>query len=43
LQLCATENTLLNFLTPDANGLKYISEGGFTDVIPSYSYDKTLN
>jgi len=45
LQLCATENTLLNFLTPDASGLKYISEGGFTYVIPSYgyNYDKTLN
>jgi len=41
LELCATENSLLNFLTPDASGLKYISEGGFTDVIPSYGYDES--
>jgi len=45
LQLCGTENALLNFLTPDASGLKDISEGGFTNVIPSYGYDydETLN
>ncbi|KYN21868.1 hypothetical protein ALC57_05762, partial [Trachymyrmex cornetzi] len=41
LQLSGSENALLNFLTPDASGLRDISEGGFTDMTPSY--DKTSN
>lgn len=43
LQLSVTENTLLNFLTPDASGLKKILEGGFTNVIPSYDNNKTFS
>ncbi|KYQ47754.1 hypothetical protein ALC60_13213, partial [Trachymyrmex zeteki] len=41
LQLSGTENTLFNFLTPDASGLRDISESGFTNMTPSY--DKTSN
>ncbi|XP_071628772.1 uncharacterized protein [Temnothorax longispinosus] len=43
LQLSATEDALIKFLTPDASGLKDISEGGFTDVMPSYDNNKTLS
>lgn len=43
LQLFITENALLNFLTPDTSGLKEISEGGFTSVIPSYDNTKTFS
>lgn len=43
LQLSITENALLNFLTPDASGLKEISESGFTNVIPSYDNTKTFS
>lgn len=43
LQLSATENALLNFLTPDASGLSEISEGGFTNVMPSYDKNEILS
>lgn len=48
LQLCETENALLNLLSTDASGLRDIPEGGFTNdlqenVISSYDCDETLN
>ncbi|XP_029167345.1 uncharacterized protein LOC114937846 isoform X2 [Nylanderia fulva] len=35
LQLTLIEQSLLDFLTPDATGLSGISEGGFEDVMPN--------
>lgn len=43
LQLSATEDALIKFLTPDASGLRDIPEGGFTDVMSSYDNNKTLS
>lgn len=35
LQLCAVENALIDFLTPDAVGLSNVSEGGLENIISS--------
>lgn len=43
LELPEIENALLNFLTPDASGLKNLPEGGFTNDMQSYDYNETWN